>query len=155
MIPGITNLPGRSTLRASAGALAPAAGPAYWMRPSVMTRAASARGARPLPSIRVKCCRTVVSAAIGSVAKKSRRSDRKCMRVGLYHDHQRRERPATRTGRARLRPLKWSLPMAKKIAIVEDEAELASLLEYNLSRQGYLVEILTGVKGTLKDLEAG
>src|SRR5215467_15834944 len=43
--------------------------------------------------------------------------------------------------------------MAKKIAIVEDEAELASLLEYNLTRQGYLAQILTGVKGTLKDLE--
>ena len=44
--------------------------------------------------------------------------------------------------------------MAKKIAIVEDEAELASLLEYNLTRQGYLAQILTGVKGTLKDLES-
>src|SRR5947207_14490826 len=43
--------------------------------------------------------------------------------------------------------------MAKKIAIVEDEAELASLLEYNLTRQGYLAQILTGVKGTLKELE--
>src|SRR5215471_1577488 len=43
--------------------------------------------------------------------------------------------------------------MAKKIAIVEDEAELASLLEYNLTRQGYLAQILTGVKGTLKRLE--
>ena len=30
--------------------------------------------------------------------------------------------------------------MAKKIAIVEDEAELASLLEYNLTRQGYLAQ---------------
>lgn len=45
--------------------------------------------------------------------------------------------------------------MAKKIAIVEDEAELASLLEYNLTRQGYAVQILTGVKGTLKELELG
>src|SRR5689334_9924517 len=45
--------------------------------------------------------------------------------------------------------------MAKKIAIVEDEAELASLLEYNLSRQGYAVQILTGSRGTLKELESG
>jgi two-component system phosphate regulon response regulator PhoB len=45
--------------------------------------------------------------------------------------------------------------MAKKIAIIEDEAELASLLEYNLIRQGYLVQVLTGEKGTLKELEAG
>jgi phosphate regulon transcriptional regulator PhoB len=43
--------------------------------------------------------------------------------------------------------------MAKKIAIVEDEAELASLLEYNLARQSYLVQVFTGVKGTLKELE--
>jgi two-component system phosphate regulon response regulator PhoB len=43
--------------------------------------------------------------------------------------------------------------MAKKIAIVEDEAELASLLEYNLARQGYLAQILSGAKGTLKELE--
>jgi len=43
--------------------------------------------------------------------------------------------------------------MAKKIAIVEDEAELASLLEYNLTRQGYLAHILSGAKETLKDLE--
>src|SRR5215471_14274000 len=44
--------------------------------------------------------------------------------------------------------------MAKKIAIVEDEAELASLLEYNLTRQGYLAQILSGDKGTLKELES-
>jgi phosphate regulon transcriptional regulator PhoB len=43
--------------------------------------------------------------------------------------------------------------MAKRIAIVEDEAELAALLEYNLTRGGYQAQILTGVKGTLKDLE--
>jgi two-component system phosphate regulon response regulator PhoB len=43
--------------------------------------------------------------------------------------------------------------MAKKISIVEDEAELASLLEYNLARQGYLVQVLSGMKGTFKDLE--
>ncbi|MCL5743327.1 MAG: response regulator transcription factor [Acidobacteria bacterium] len=44
--------------------------------------------------------------------------------------------------------------MAKKIAIVEDEAELASLLEYNLVREGYTVRTLGGVKGTLKELES-
>ena len=44
--------------------------------------------------------------------------------------------------------------MAKRIAIVEDEAELASLIEYNLTRQGYLAQIHSGAKNPLKDLEA-
>jgi two-component system phosphate regulon response regulator PhoB len=43
--------------------------------------------------------------------------------------------------------------MAKKIAIVEDEAELATLLDYNLTRGGYQVYVLAGNKGALKDLE--
>jgi phosphate regulon transcriptional regulator PhoB len=43
--------------------------------------------------------------------------------------------------------------MPKRIAIVEDEAELASLIEYNLVRHGYESQILTGSKGTLKLLE--
>jgi DNA-binding response OmpR family regulator len=43
--------------------------------------------------------------------------------------------------------------MPKRIAIVEDEAELASLIEYNLSRQGFQTRILNGSKGTLKTLE--
>ena len=43
--------------------------------------------------------------------------------------------------------------MPKRIAIVEDESELASLLEYNLARHGYLTEILGGSRGTLKTLE--
>jgi DNA-binding response OmpR family regulator len=43
--------------------------------------------------------------------------------------------------------------MPKRIAIVEDEAELASLIEYNLVRHGYESHILTGTKGTLKLLE--
>jgi DNA-binding response OmpR family regulator len=43
--------------------------------------------------------------------------------------------------------------MPKRIAIVEDEAELASLIDYNLSRQGYQVQILGGSRGTLKSLE--
>jgi len=43
--------------------------------------------------------------------------------------------------------------MPKKIAIVEDEAELASLLEYNLRRSGYDPKVFPGVKGTLKGLE--
>ena len=34
--------------------------------------------------------------------------------------------------------------MAKKVAIIEDEPELAALLEYNLSRQGLATRILTG-----------
>jgi DNA-binding response OmpR family regulator len=43
--------------------------------------------------------------------------------------------------------------MPKRIAIVEDEAELASLIDYNLTRQGYQVQILPGIRGTLKSLE--
>ena len=34
--------------------------------------------------------------------------------------------------------------MPKRIAIVEDEAELASLIEYNLSRNGYQAQMLRG-----------
>ncbi len=43
--------------------------------------------------------------------------------------------------------------MPKRIAIVEDEAELASLIDYNLSRQGYQTQVLNGVKGTFRALE--
>ena len=43
--------------------------------------------------------------------------------------------------------------MPKRIAIVEDEAELASLIEYNLTRQGYETHVLGGSSGTLKALE--
>src|SRR6476646_1588546 len=45
------------------------------------------------------------------------------------------------------------LRMPKRIAIVEDEAELAALIDYNLSRQGYQTQVLSGVKGTLRTLE--
>jgi DNA-binding response OmpR family regulator len=41
----------------------------------------------------------------------------------------------------------------KRIAIVEDEAELASLIDYNLRRHGYQPHVLSGSKGTLKALE--
>ncbi|MGA3019437.1 MAG: response regulator transcription factor [Bryobacteraceae bacterium] len=43
--------------------------------------------------------------------------------------------------------------MSKRIAIVEDEAELASLIDYNLKRHGYETQVLNGSKGTLKALE--
>jgi two-component system, OmpR family, alkaline phosphatase synthesis response regulator PhoP len=43
--------------------------------------------------------------------------------------------------------------MPKRIAIVEDEMELATLLEYNLVRNGYEAEILNGGRDTLKRLE--
>jgi DNA-binding response OmpR family regulator len=43
--------------------------------------------------------------------------------------------------------------MPKRIAIVEDEAELAALIEYNLTRHGYQAQILGGSGGTLKSLE--
>jgi len=44
--------------------------------------------------------------------------------------------------------------MPKQIAIGEDEAELASLLEYNLTHHGFETQILGGSKGTLKALES-
>src|SRR5215471_1656255 len=43
--------------------------------------------------------------------------------------------------------------MPKRIAIVEDESELASLIEYNLSRHGYDAQVLGGSQGTLRSLE--
>ncbi len=43
--------------------------------------------------------------------------------------------------------------MPKRIAIVEDERELASLIDYNLARNGYQTEILTEAEGALKSLE--
>jgi DNA-binding response OmpR family regulator len=44
--------------------------------------------------------------------------------------------------------------MPKRIAIVEDEAELAALIDYNLCRHGYEAQVLGGAKGTLKALES-
>ncbi|MBK9170484.1 MAG: response regulator transcription factor [Bryobacterales bacterium] len=43
--------------------------------------------------------------------------------------------------------------MAKKIAIIEDEPELSSLIEYNLARQGFSTLILAGSKGAMAELE--
>jgi DNA-binding response OmpR family regulator len=43
--------------------------------------------------------------------------------------------------------------MPKRIAVVEDEVELASLIDYNLTRHGYVVQVLGGSAGTLKALE--
>jgi two-component system phosphate regulon response regulator PhoB len=43
--------------------------------------------------------------------------------------------------------------MPKRIAIVEDESELASLIEYNLQRHGYDAQVLGGAQGTLRALE--
>ena len=43
--------------------------------------------------------------------------------------------------------------MPKRIAVVEDEVELASLIEYNLGRHGYQSQVLGGAGGTLKSLE--
>ena len=44
--------------------------------------------------------------------------------------------------------------MAKKVAIVEDESELAGLLDYNLTRSGYQACVLSGNIGALKELES-
>ncbi|MGH9658014.1 MAG: winged helix-turn-helix domain-containing protein [Bryobacteraceae bacterium] len=44
--------------------------------------------------------------------------------------------------------------MAKKIAVIEDEPELASLLDYNLTRQGFQARVLGRSKGAVEDLEA-
>ena len=43
--------------------------------------------------------------------------------------------------------------MGKKVAVVEDEAELASLVEYNLERNGFAVRVLRGAKDTMHQLE--
>ena len=44
--------------------------------------------------------------------------------------------------------------MSKRIAIVEDERELAALIEYNLARAGYEAAILDGSEGALGRLES-
>src|SRR4051794_30149548 len=44
--------------------------------------------------------------------------------------------------------------MTKKIAVVEDEAELASLIEYNLVRGGFQVRIFGGSDSTFHELES-
>jgi two-component system phosphate regulon response regulator PhoB len=43
--------------------------------------------------------------------------------------------------------------MPKRIAVVEDEAELASLIDYNLKRNGYEPHLFSGGKGILRALE--
>jgi len=43
--------------------------------------------------------------------------------------------------------------MPKRIAVVEDDADLASLLEYNLTHAGYQAQVWRGGAGTLKELE--
>src|SRR5215470_13113217 len=43
--------------------------------------------------------------------------------------------------------------MQKKVAIIEDEAELAALLEYNLGRQGLVTRVISGSKGAVEQLE--
>ena len=43
--------------------------------------------------------------------------------------------------------------MAKKIAIVEDEAELAGLIDYNLLRGGFQTQVFNGAGATVSDLE--
>jgi two-component system phosphate regulon response regulator PhoB len=43
--------------------------------------------------------------------------------------------------------------MPKRVAIVEDEAELASLIEFNLTRGGFQAQIWSGGKDMLKALE--
>jgi DNA-binding response OmpR family regulator len=45
--------------------------------------------------------------------------------------------------------------MSKKIAIAEDEAELSSLIEYNLNRGGFLTRIFPGGEDALEQLRTG
>lgn len=45
--------------------------------------------------------------------------------------------------------------MSKKIAVVEDEEALSSLIEYNLTHNGFQVQVLNGSGATLRELEAG
>jgi DNA-binding response OmpR family regulator len=44
--------------------------------------------------------------------------------------------------------------MSKKVAVVEDEAELASLIEYNLTRGGFQTRTFNGGESTFRELEA-
>jgi len=43
--------------------------------------------------------------------------------------------------------------MGKKVAVVEDEAELAALVEYNLERNGFTARVFRGVRDTMRQLE--
>ena len=43
--------------------------------------------------------------------------------------------------------------MGKKVAVVEDEVELAALVEYNLERNGFSVRVLRGARDTMRQLE--
>ena len=43
--------------------------------------------------------------------------------------------------------------MSRKIAVVEDESELAALIEYNLTRSGFQPRIFGGENGTIASLE--
>jgi two-component system phosphate regulon response regulator PhoB len=43
--------------------------------------------------------------------------------------------------------------MSRKIAVVEDESELATLIEYNLTRGGFDVRTFNGAGSTLEDLQ--
>lgn len=44
--------------------------------------------------------------------------------------------------------------MPRKVAVVEDEAELASLIDYNLTRGGFEVKLLDGTGDTQRELES-
>src|SRR6266849_715315 len=44
--------------------------------------------------------------------------------------------------------------MPKKVAIIEDEVELAALLEYNLGRQGLATRVISGSKGAVEQMES-
>ena len=43
--------------------------------------------------------------------------------------------------------------MGKKVAVVEDEAELAGLVEYNLERNGFTARVMRGARDTMRELE--
>src|ERR1700723_4367557 len=45
--------------------------------------------------------------------------------------------------------------MARKVAVVEDEEALASLIEYNLTHNGFQVQLVNGSGPTMQDLETG
>ena len=65
MMPGITNLPARSTVLAPAGALSWAIGPTKAILPSVITMAEPGWAGFPVPSITVTLVSTVDSARAG------------------------------------------------------------------------------------------
>src|SRR5450631_546990 len=87
MMPGMMYLPCRSVTGADGGGFNFASGPTHAMRPFSRIIAAWARGAWPVPSIRVKFLRTL-TCATREVANNSTRQARKLLRIrpGIFEN---------------------------------------------------------------------